>query len=187
MEQMLSNWVKAHRTGKLEETSVRKTVTAEQMEISRLRADLAREDGAGHSWKSDCILREKPAVKYAFIECHRRIWPICVQCRVLRVSVSGFHRHRARRRRISERRCLSDAAVLTHISAIYVARHRAAHLAGADSAWHLRRQAARAAADAAAWYPCPRQTEIPRSDDGQLPSRKSWKSPASILTLPPPP
>ena len=42
VEQTLSNWVKAHRAGKLEETSGRKTVTAEQMEISRLRAELAR-------------------------------------------------------------------------------------------------------------------------------------------------
>ena len=37
----------------------------------------------------------------------------------------------------------------------------AAHLAGADSAWHSRRQAARAAADAAAWYPRPRQAAFP--------------------------
>ena len=42
VEQTLSNWVQAHRSGKLEETSGRKTVTSEQMEISRLRAELAR-------------------------------------------------------------------------------------------------------------------------------------------------
>jgi len=28
--------------------------------------------------------------EYAFIERHRAAWPICVQCRVLGVSVSGF-------------------------------------------------------------------------------------------------
>ena len=65
-------------------------------------------------------------MKYAFIERHRRVWPICVQCRVLRVSVSGFHQHRARRRRIAERRHLTDAALLAHISAVY-AEHRGAY------------------------------------------------------------
>lgn len=42
VEQTLSNWVKAHRAGMLKDTSGRKQVTAEQMEISRLRAELAR-------------------------------------------------------------------------------------------------------------------------------------------------
>jgi transposase InsO family protein len=65
-------------------------------------------------------------VKYAFIERHRRVWPIRVQCGVLRVSVSGFHQHRARRRAIAERRHLSDAALLVHISAVY-AEHRGAY------------------------------------------------------------
>lgn len=65
-------------------------------------------------------------MKYAFIERHRRIWPIRVQCRVLRVSVSGFHQHRARCRRVAERRHLSDRALLAHISAVY-AEHRGAY------------------------------------------------------------
>lgn len=39
---MLSNWVKADREGKLKEVSGKTGVTAEQMEISRLRAELAR-------------------------------------------------------------------------------------------------------------------------------------------------
>jgi hypothetical protein len=30
-------------------------------------------------------------MKYAFIQRHKRVWPICVQCRVLLVSVSGYH------------------------------------------------------------------------------------------------
>ncbi len=42
VEQTLSNWVKAARAGKLKDASGRKQVTAEQMEISRLRAELAR-------------------------------------------------------------------------------------------------------------------------------------------------
>ncbi len=65
-------------------------------------------------------------MRYAFIERHRRVWPICVQCRVLGVSVSGYHQHRARRRRIAERRHLTDAALLAHISAVY-AEYRGAY------------------------------------------------------------
>ena len=38
----LGNWVKAHRAGTLKGASRRPQVTAEQMEISRLRAELAR-------------------------------------------------------------------------------------------------------------------------------------------------
>jgi transposase len=41
VEQTLFNWVKAQRLGELKGTE-RKTISAEQMEISRLRAELAR-------------------------------------------------------------------------------------------------------------------------------------------------
>ncbi len=36
-------------------------------------------------------------MKYAFIQRHKLVWPIRVQCRVLLVSVSGYHEHLARR------------------------------------------------------------------------------------------
>jgi transposase len=42
VEQTLFNWVKAHRDGTLKGGDRRSKVTAEQMEISRLRAALAR-------------------------------------------------------------------------------------------------------------------------------------------------
>jgi putative transposase len=65
-------------------------------------------------------------MKYAFIERHKLVWPIGVQCRVLRASVSGFHQHRVRRRQIAQRRHLSDEALLVHISAVY-AENRGAY------------------------------------------------------------
>jgi len=65
-------------------------------------------------------------MKYAFIQRHKRIWPIRVQCRVLRVSVSGYHQHLARRRDIDRRRHLSDEALLVHIRAVY-AENRGAY------------------------------------------------------------
>ena len=65
-------------------------------------------------------------MKYAFIQRHKRVWPISVQCRVLLVSVSGYHEHLARRAHIARRRHLSDEALLVHISAVY-AENRGAY------------------------------------------------------------
>jgi transposase len=42
VEQTLFNWVKAKREGRLKGAHRSKAVSAEQMEISRLRAELAR-------------------------------------------------------------------------------------------------------------------------------------------------
>jgi HTH-like domain len=58
-------------------------------------------------------------VRYAFIQRHRRVWPISVQCRVLGVSVSGYHEHFVRRASDAQRRHLSDDALLVHIKAIH--------------------------------------------------------------------
>ena len=58
-------------------------------------------------------------MKYAFIQRYRRVWPISVQCRVLRVSVAGYHEHWVRRRGEVRRRHLSDEGLLVHIRAVY--------------------------------------------------------------------
>jgi transposase InsO family protein len=80
-------------------------------------------------------------VKYAFIQRHKRIWPIRVQCHVLGASVSGYHQHLSRLRHIAQRRHLSDAALLVHISAVY-AENRGAY--GWPRIWRqLRRQGIR--------------------------------------------
>ncbi len=65
-------------------------------------------------------------MKYAFIQRNKLVWPISVQCRVLLVSVSGYHGHLARRLDIAQRRHLSDEALLVHISAVY-AENRGAY------------------------------------------------------------
>jgi hypothetical protein len=64
-------------------------------------------------------------MKYALILRNKLVWPICVQCRVLEVSVSGYHQHQARRRKIATRRHLSDEALLVHIRAVYAANRGA--------------------------------------------------------------
>lgn len=58
-------------------------------------------------------------MKYAFIARHRQVWPITVQCRVLKVSVSGYHAHVARQLSTAPRRHLSDKALLVHIKAVH--------------------------------------------------------------------
>jgi transposase InsO family protein len=84
-------------------------------------------------------------MKYAFIQRHKLVWPICVSAaadRVLLVSVSGYHEHLARRVYIAQRRHLSDQALLVHISAVY-AENRGAY--GWPRIWRqLRAQGIRA-------------------------------------------
>jgi putative transposase len=60
-------------------------------------------------------------MKYAWIERNKLRWPVCVQCRVLGVSVSGYRQHVARRRKILTRRHLSETALLVEIRAVYAA------------------------------------------------------------------
>ncbi len=60
-------------------------------------------------------------MKYAWIERNKLLWPVCVQCRVLGVSVSGYRQHVARRRKILTRRHLSETALLVEIRAVFVA------------------------------------------------------------------
>lgn len=62
-------------------------------------------------------------MKYAFIERHRRVWPIAVQCRVLEASVAGYHEHVTRRSSLLPRRYLSDAVLLVLIKAIHAQTH----------------------------------------------------------------
>ena len=60
-------------------------------------------------------------MKYAWIERHRLLWPVSVQCRVLEVSVSGYRQHRARRKKILTRRHLCETALVVEIRAVYAA------------------------------------------------------------------
>lgn len=57
-------------------------------------------------------------MKYAWIEKNVACWPVRTQCRVLEVSVSDFHQHRARRKKITPRRHLTSTALLVEIRAV---------------------------------------------------------------------
>ena len=62
-------------------------------------------------------------MRYAFIERHRGVWPIVVQCRVLQVSASGYHQHRSRQAADigpnQPHKRISDTALLVRIKAIF--------------------------------------------------------------------
>lgn len=80
-------------------------------------------------------------MKYAFIRRHRGVWPIGVQCGVLKVSVSGYHEHFARGLLITGRRHLSEEALTVHVRAAYQ-EHQGAY--GWPRVWrHLRAQGVR--------------------------------------------
>jgi transposase-like protein len=91
-EQTLHNWVRATGAGTLK-GQAKSEVSSEQMEISRLRSELARVKMERDIKKSDGVLRQGVAVKYAFIERHRDQWPVSIQCDVLDLSVSGFQQY----------------------------------------------------------------------------------------------
>ena len=58
-------------------------------------------------------------MRYAFIRRHRGVWPIGIQCGVLKGSVSGYHEHFAKQLRIIERCHLSEDALAVHVRAVY--------------------------------------------------------------------
>jgi hypothetical protein len=79
-------------------------VSTEQMEIARLKAELAT------------------TRRYAFVE-HRKVWPMGTQCRALNVSASGYRPYRARQKRdvcsLQPGRRIGDATLLVHVKAIF--------------------------------------------------------------------
>jgi transposase InsO family protein len=58
-------------------------------------------------------------VRYAFIDRHRSVWPVSVQCRVLGVSTTGYHQRRFRRAKIAQRRHMTEEALLAHIRSVH--------------------------------------------------------------------
>lgn len=76
-------------------------------------------DEARYFGKSEGVLRESPALRYAVIQRHRRVWPISVQCRVLGGSVAGLQDHFVRQASVAPLCHLSDKALLVHIKAVH--------------------------------------------------------------------
>lgn len=58
-------------------------------------------------------------MKYAFIEHHKKQWPVSLQCEVLGVSPSGYHGHFKRRTTHAPNQRLSNDVLLVHIRTIH--------------------------------------------------------------------
>jgi transposase-like protein len=121
--QTLRNWLKASEAGKLNGRGA-KVVTAEQMELSRLRAENKRLQMELEIAKSGGVLREGPPVKYAWIDTQCRQYPLSVLCEVLAVSINGYRAWK--RGGTPERQRLSDAQLLTLIRTIH-AKYKGAY------------------------------------------------------------
>ncbi|RQR68743.1 IS3 family transposase [Burkholderia sp. Bp9010] len=116
-EQTLRNWVKGEASGKLNGAGA-KQVTPEQMELSRLRAEnkrLQMELEIGK--KSGSILREGPAVRYAWIDRQVGQYPLSSLCHVLSVSVNGYRAWKRGGR--PGRTRLTDTQLLTLIRKVH--------------------------------------------------------------------
>ncbi|MGH6932455.1 MAG: IS3 family transposase [Dongiaceae bacterium] len=122
--QTLGNWVRLSEKGQLKGAGD-KPVSAEQMELARLRAELARVKMERDIFKkSHSVLRQGIAVKYAWIAKHKTCWPVTVACEALGVSASGYFEHWRRKdaskpSRPGANKRLSDEALLVHIRAIH--------------------------------------------------------------------
>ena len=122
--QTLGNWVRLSNKKQLKGAGD-KPVSAEQMELARLRAAVIQsQDGARHFKKSHSVLRSGIAVKYAWIGKYKTLWPVILTCEMLEVSASGYFEHRRRKANTkpsqpgaSQR--ISDEALLVHIKAIH--------------------------------------------------------------------
>ena len=78
-KQTLSNWVRLAEKGELQGAGER-PVSAEQMELARLRAELARVKMERDILKSDGVLCKGIAVKYAWIAKNKAAWPKPLRC-----------------------------------------------------------------------------------------------------------
>ncbi|WP_425482745.1 IS3 family transposase [Caldichromatium japonicum] len=117
IEQTLRNWVKAFEAGKLNGPGT-KPVTPEQMELSRVRAEnvrLKRENEIPK--KSGGVLCERCAMKYAWIDAHRKEFELTGMCEALAVSASGYRAWK--RGGTAERKRLTDTQMLALIRAIH--------------------------------------------------------------------
>ncbi|WP_321873401.1 IS3 family transposase [Burkholderia ubonensis] len=116
-EQTLRNWVKSEASGKLNGAGA-KPVTPEQMELSRLRAENKRlQMELEIAKKAGGILREGPAVRYAWIDRQVGQYPLSSLCCVLSVSVNGYRAWK--RGGMPGRTRLTDTQLLTMIRMVH--------------------------------------------------------------------
>ena len=91
-ENMLRRWVKELAADPAQAFPGHGQMKPEQLEIERLRREVAKlQGGARHPKKGRSLLREGSEMRFAFIAKHRSVWPVSWLCEALDVSRSGFH------------------------------------------------------------------------------------------------
>ena len=90
IEQTLRNWVKAAAAGKLNGPGSQGGHAGADGTLPGAGGEHPAQAGERNPKKSDGILREGCAVKYAWIDAHRRTYGLAESCAVLAVSISGY-------------------------------------------------------------------------------------------------
>lgn len=130
-ENVLRKWIKEFSSDPAEAFPNPGQMKAEQVEIERLRKEVARlKVERDILKKGPGVLREGCDMKFASVVKHRSIWPVAWMCNALDVSRSGFHAWLTRR---ASRRVQDDAAILSKVRASFAASDRTY---GARRIWH---------------------------------------------------
>lgn len=87
----LANWLGASRADQPLSSPNRKPVSEMESELARLRVENATLKMEREILKSDGVLRQGVQVRHAFVAHEQTRYPLRILCRVLAVSVSGFH------------------------------------------------------------------------------------------------
>ena len=120
-ENVLRRWIKEASAGSGQAFPGQGQLKPEQLEIDRLRREVAKLKAERHPKESCGLLREGVVVKFGFIAKHRGIWPVRWLCEALDVSRSGFH---ARLSRSPSARARRGEILGTEIKASFVASDR---------------------------------------------------------------
>lgn len=109
--------MKAEQAGKLNGAGA-KPITSEQMELSRMRAEIKRlQMAAWDCKKSSSILRERSAVRYTWIDQQVGRYPLSSLCSVMLISVNGYRAWK--RDGTAKRSRLTDTQLLALIRTIH--------------------------------------------------------------------
>ncbi|MDH2311247.1 IS3 family transposase [Methylobacterium brachiatum] len=121
-ETMLHRWVKQAAADPQHAFPGQGQMKPEQIEIDRLRKEVARLKAERDILKKGRrLLCEGSDMKFAFIAKHRAVWPVAWMCSALSVSRSGFH---AWLTRTPSQRAREDEVILVKTRASFVASDR---------------------------------------------------------------
>lgn len=115
-EQTLRNGLKAEAAGKLN-AGAGQPVTPEQMELSPAGGEQVPASGVGNRKESGSILREGPAVRYAWISQQVGRYPLLWPCGALSVSINGYRAWKRGGTPVRKRR--RDTQLLTIIRTVH--------------------------------------------------------------------